>query len=61
MKRAVVRQRRRDNAGRELVCVVCPVCDGRHWLTAATTGTCPRRGGRFAVVAVTRSPKRATS
>jgi hypothetical protein len=44
MKRvAIVRQRRTDPAGRQLINVVCPRCDGRHWLSAGATGTCPRR------------------
>jgi len=44
VKRAVVRQRRTDPTGRQFVNIVCPRCDGRHWLPAAATGTC--RAGR---------------
>lgn len=50
MKRAIVRQRRRLAEGRHLLQVVCPVCDGRHWLPAADTiAACPRRPGTFAI------------
>ena len=48
MKRAVIRQRRTLADGRRLVQVVCPVCDGRHWVPAdSTTSDCPRRPGTF--------------
>ena len=50
VKRAVVRQRRTDHTGRDLVNIVCPRCDGRHWVPVGGTGTCPRRGGAFAIV-----------
>lgn len=46
MKRAPVRQRRTLADGRRLLCVACPVCDGRHWLPVAEFGTCPRKPGR---------------
>ncbi len=53
MKRAIVRQRRRNPAGGELVCVVCSHCDGRHWLPAGDSGACPRRSNArpFAIAA----------
>lgn len=48
MKRALIRQRRTLADGRRLVNVVCPLCDGRHWLPAdTTTHHCPRRPGTF--------------
>ena len=48
MKHAVIRQRRTLADGRRLVNIVCPVCDGRHWLPAETTkAECPRRPGAF--------------
>ncbi|WP_170981215.1 hypothetical protein [Mycolicibacterium sp. CR10] len=48
MKRAVVRQRRTLADGRKFVCIVCPVCEHRHWLPADTnTSECPRRPGTF--------------
>ncbi len=48
MKRAVIRGRRTLADGRRLVQVVCPHCDGRHWLPADTTpATCPRLLGTF--------------
>lgn len=48
MKRAIVKQRRTLADGRRLVQVVCPICQGRHWLPAdATQATCPRRPGAF--------------
>jgi hypothetical protein len=49
VKRATVRQRRSDAADRQLVNVVCPVCDGRHWLPEADTGCCTRRPGTFTI------------
>ena len=49
MKRAVVKQRRQLADGRRLVNVVCPACDGRHWMAQADTGCCPRKPGRFAI------------
>jgi hypothetical protein len=34
----------------EFVCVVCPVCDHRHWIPAGThTSSCPRRPGTFTI------------
>lgn len=52
MKRATIRQRRTLADGRRLINVVCPVCDGRHWLPANTTESdCPRRSGVFTVAA----------
>lgn len=58
MKRAVVRQRRRDDSGRELLNVVCPRCDGRHWIPTAATGRCPRKT-TAAAFAIANTPKRA--
>lgn len=50
MKRAVIRQRRTLGDGRRLVNVVCPICDGRHWMPANTTlANCPRRPGAFII------------
>lgn len=54
MNRAAVRARRTLADGRRLVNIVCPVCDGRHWLPAAdTVGRCPRKPGSFTI----RQPK----
>lgn len=51
MKRATIRQRRTLADGRRLVQVVCPVCDGRHWVPAdLSTSDCPRRPGAFTLV-----------
>lgn len=48
MKRATVRQRRTLADGRRLLQIVCPICDGRHWVPAdTTTSDCPRRPGTF--------------
>jgi hypothetical protein len=47
VKRATVRGRRTDPTGRRLVNVVCPVCDGRHWLPADPSGQCPRPARRL--------------
>jgi hypothetical protein len=35
MRPAIVKQRRQLADGRRLVNVVCPACEGRHWLPAA--------------------------
>jgi hypothetical protein len=43
MRPALVKQRRRLADGTRLVNVVCPACDGRHWLVDDHTGECPRR------------------
>ena len=53
MRPAQIRQRRTLADGRRLVNVVCPVCDRRHWLPASGVGKCPRRPGRFTIVADT--------
>jgi hypothetical protein len=58
MKRAVIRQRRHDPAGRQLINVVCPRCDGRHWLPVDASGICPRRGGTFAIETARRNGAR---
>lgn len=50
MKRAQVQQRRTLGDGRRLVNMVCPHCDGRHWMAARPMGQCPRRGGAFQIV-----------
>lgn len=48
MKRAAIRQRRTLADGRKFVCVVCPICQHRHWVPADTsTSDCPRRPGTF--------------
>jgi hypothetical protein len=48
MKRATVRQRRTLADGRRLLQIVCPICNGRHWVPADTnTSDCPRRPGTF--------------
>ncbi|EUA04655.1 hypothetical protein I547_3083 [Mycobacterium kansasii 824] len=53
---ATIRQRRTLADGRRLINVVCPVCDGRHWIpTADTVGRCPRKPGSF-VVTTERKP-----
>ena len=50
MKTAIVKARRQLADGRRLVNVVCPLCDGCHWLPATTeTASCPRRPGGFAL------------
>jgi hypothetical protein len=49
VKRAVIKQRRTLGDGRRLVTIVCPVCDGRHWLPTADTGRCPRKPGIFTI------------
>jgi hypothetical protein len=54
MKHAVVRQRRGTADGRQFVNVVCPVCDHRHWLQAAETGSCPRKPGIFTIANTTK-------
>ncbi len=54
MKHAKVRARRTLSDGRELLQVVCPVCQGRHWLRDGTVGHCPRRPGRFTITVVSR-------
>lgn len=38
MTRAIIRRRRTLADGRRLVNVVCPVCDGRHWISADAGG-----------------------
>lgn len=43
VKAAVVRGRRTGPDGARLVNVVCPRCDGRHWVPDADAGWCPRR------------------
>jgi len=48
-KTAVVRQRRTLADGRRLICIVCPLCEHRHWQQADEPGHCPRRGGTFAI------------
>jgi hypothetical protein len=52
MKHAIVTQRRTLGDGRRLVNVLCPVCDGRHWMPAADTAQCPSKPGRFAIAGV---------
>lgn len=48
MKTATIRQRRTLRDGKHLVQVVCPLCQGRHWIPATdTVGQCPRRPGTF--------------
>lgn len=49
MKQAKVRARRTLTDGRKLLQVVCPVCQGRHWVRDTATGHCPRRPGRFTI------------
>ena len=49
MKAAKVVARRQLGDGRRLVQVVCPQCDGRHWLPAVGTGACPRKPGAFTI------------
>lgn len=50
MKRAVIRQRRTLSDGRKFICVVCPICEHRHWVPAANdTSNCPRRPGTFQI------------
>ena len=49
MKAATVKKRRRLADGRRLVNVVCPACDGRHWLPDDHTGECPRRPATFTI------------
>jgi hypothetical protein len=49
MKPALVKQRRRLADGTRLVNVVCPSCDGRHWLADDHTGECPRTPGTFTI------------
>jgi hypothetical protein len=58
VKRAVVRQRRTLGDGRRLVNVVCPFCEGRHWLPASATGSCPRRSTPAAFT-IADTPKKA--
>jgi len=48
-RRALIRQRRTLADGRRLVNVVCPICDGRHWLPARPRGRCRRRRGTFTI------------
>jgi hypothetical protein len=48
MKTALVKQRRQLADGRRLVQIVCPACDGRHWLPDSGTGQCPQRLSTFA-------------
>jgi hypothetical protein len=49
MRPAIVEQRRQLADGRRLVNVVCPACEGRHWLQEATTGFCSRRNSTFTI------------
>lgn len=44
MKRAKVHTQRRLADDRRMVQIVCPVCDGRHWMRAAAgdIAHCPR-------------------
>ena len=50
MKRATIRGRRPLGDGRRLVNIVCPICDGRHWMPANTqTHECPRKPGTFTI------------
>jgi hypothetical protein len=58
MRAAQIRQRRHDHNGRELINVVCPRCNGRHWLRAAPTGYCPRRT-TAAAFAIAQTPTKA--
>ena len=58
MKRAIIRQRRTLADGRRLVCIVCPICDHRHWTPDADTGTCPRRPGPFTITTQSKENKR---
>jgi len=51
VKRANVKQRRRLRDGHELVSVACPWCSVRHWTRAGRTGTCPRIGRAFVIIA----------
>jgi hypothetical protein len=53
VKHAIVKQRRTLGDGRRLVNVLCPICDGRHWMPAEDTAQCPRKPGRFAIAGVT--------
>jgi ssDNA-binding Zn-finger/Zn-ribbon topoisomerase 1 len=47
MKNAIVHQRGRNALGRRMVCVICPTCRSRHWIsTDQPTATCPRRPNR---------------
>jgi len=48
MKHAIVRQRRTLRDGRQLVNIVCPICDHRHWIPAdANVGDCPTQPDRL--------------
>lgn len=49
MKAAIVKRRRRLADGRRFVSVVCPACDGRHWIPDSGTGQCPRRPVTFTI------------
>jgi hypothetical protein len=43
MKPAIIRQRRTDPRGQQVVQVVCPRCEHRHWFPAdMRTAICPR-------------------
>ena len=46
-KRAKVIAHRTLADGRRFVCVVCCVCDRRHWLPDRPDGRCPRKPGQF--------------
>ena len=52
----MVRQRRTLADGTRFVNIVCPVCDRRHWLPAASTGHCPRRHNDFAIASQPPAP-----
>jgi hypothetical protein len=54
MNRAQIRQRRTDHTGRQLVNVVCPVCDRRHWMPDDDTGCCTRKPGTFTITTTQR-------
>jgi hypothetical protein len=53
-KVGIVRGRRQLADGRRLVLVVCPLCDGRHWLREGAMGSCVRRNGSFHIAGVAR-------
>jgi hypothetical protein len=58
VKAAIVKQRRQLADGHRLVNVVCPACDGRHWLPDNGTGQCPRRPATFTITHPTRGARR---
>jgi hypothetical protein len=46
--RTTIKARRTDRSGRQLLQIVCPACDQRHWVTStATDVACPRRSKRI--------------